>query len=410
MKGNCVLVKLVFSFIVCVSRCVVVCQWWPLHVWYASPRNIFVLTTFLDNIQMLFQRHLGMGVSAQAGQRGLLDTAGLMLSSALASSTQATYDAGVKCYRNFCVELELAPSFGVFVPPTEYVLVLFVVSLTKSDVQSVTQRGYIAAVNSFARLRGIDTCVMPNGQFPPLLSAMLTAARRVYAASPAALAARDTTRLPVTSSMMRLMLEHAHSALGQSDASRFCLVIILLFLNCLRCSEVMTPVVNDFDPAVHLNRGDVNLDHSTGRTVLLLEVKQSKTDQFRKGRQVVCSNQAGTLFAVVPALGAWLRARASILGGDVAGPFFVSSNGKPFSTVEFRLHLNKVCSAAGLPLSRVKPHSFRRGAATVLAAQGVEDSALQNFGFWRSNAFRLYVDETALARSNLQQILATSTL
>ena len=89
---------------------------------------------------------------------------------------------------------------------------------------------------------------------------------------------------------------------------------------------------------------------------------------------------------------------------------FVAGCGRPFATTNFRFHLNSVCKMAGLPVAQVKSHSFRRGAATVLATAGVVDSALQNFGGWRSNAFRVYVDETQLARNRLQSILTTSTL
>jgi integrase len=361
-------------------------------------------------MQGLLTRQLGEEVAASAARLGLLATAQTMLESAVASSTQGTYSVGVKRYRKFCVELGLSAVLEAFVPPVEYVLVLFVISMTKAGIQSSTQRVYIASVHSYARLRAIPTCVAAGGTYPPLLSALLVAAQRIYAASPAAAAAKAFIRLPVTTSMMKKMLIAAPLVLSGRDAARFRCIILMLFLNCLRCGEVLTPVTMRFDPAVHLNRADVHIDGASGQPALLISIKQSKTDQFRKGRLVACFNQAGSVFAVIGAWVSWVHARSAILGSDRSGPMFVSESGSAFSTVDFRAHLNIVCAKAGLPLAQVKPHSFRRGAATVLAAAGVEDSALQNFGFWRSDAFRAYVVEARQTRMRLQNILTTSTL
>jgi integrase len=362
-------------------------------------------------MQVTMHRHLGDQVVAKAAGLGLLRTAAVMWSKMVADTTQKTYNVGVNRYKGFCVDVGLAiQGRDEFVRPTLHVLVLFVVSLTQEGIQSVTQRVYISAVNSHARAHDIQTCMMPDGTFPPLLAGMLTAARRVYALSPAASAAKGTERLPVTTSMMVSLLDKAQSVLGQCDAARFRCIILMLFLNCLRCGEVLTPTAGEFDPAVHLNSDDVKVDFAGGTFRLLIMVKQAKCDQFRKGRVVVCNNFPGTRFAVIPARTEWLRYRVAICGNNKAGPLFVSANGRPYATAEFRTHLNLVCVAAGLPQARIKPHSFRRGSATVLATHGVEDSALQNFGCWRSNAFRVYVDETDMTRARHQHILTTSSL
>jgi integrase len=328
----------------------------------------------------------------------------------VAPSTQRTYDVGVLRYKRFCVDVGLAGQVvNEFVQPTLHVLVLFVVSMTQAGIQAVTQRVYLSGVNSHARAHGFPTCMLPSGAFPPLLTGMLTAARRVFALSPAGIAAKDTGRLPVTSSMMRSLLDKAPKVLDACDAARFRLIILMLFLNCLRCGEILTPTVGQFDPAVHLNADDVTTDFAGGAFRLLTRIKQSKCDQFRHGRVVVC-NDFPAPFAIIAARSDWLGYRNAILGMGRGGPLFVTKTGGPYATTQFRVDLNKVCVAAGLPQARLKPHSFRRGSATVLATHGIEDSALQNFGFWHSNAFRVYVDETAQMRAQLQQILATSPL
>ena len=355
-------------------------------------------------------RGLGQVVLARAQELGLLDTAADMWQRMVAASTQRTYNVGVLRYKRFCLDVGLAEQVvDEFVQPTLHVLVLFVISMTQAGVQAVTQRVYLSGVNSHARSHGLPTCMLPSGAFPPLLSGMLTAARRVFALSPAGIAAKDTGRLPITSSMMRSLLDQAPRVLDAGDAARFRLIILLLFLNCLRCGEVLTPTAGQFDAGAHLNVEDVTVDFDKGSFRLLVRIKQSKCDQFRLGRVVVCDDFPAP-FAVISARNEWLVHRNAILGAGKGGPLFVTKAGSPYATTQFRIDLNKVCVAAGLPQARLKPHSFRRGSATVLATHGVEDSALQNFGFWRSNAFRVYVDETAQMRTHLQQILTTSTL
>ena len=46
--------------------------------------------------------------------------------------------------------------------------------------------------------------------------------------------------------------------------------------------------------------------------------------------------------------------------------------------------------------SRYSSHSFRKGGAVSLQAQGVEDSLIRRSGRWRSDAFHLYVRHTPI--------------
>jgi hypothetical protein len=83
---------------------------------------------------------------------------------------------------------------------------------------------------------------------------------------------------------------------------------------------------------------------------------------------------------------------------------------KPYDINMFSKELRLVVAAAGLPVEAIKPHSFRIGAATVLNAEHVSDTAIQKFGAWNSKAFRVYVREQPKGRADLQLALANSTL
>ena len=79
------------------------------------------------------------------------------------------------------------------------------------------------------------------------------------------------------------------------------------------------------------------------------------------------------------------------LRGNRPGPLFLDATGLPVTRAVFTSFLNKILSAAGYSTSLLKPHSFRIGAATTSAAQGISDDIIQRLGRWRSNAYQRYV-------------------
>ena len=54
-------------------------------------------------------------------------------------------------------------------------------------------------------------------------------------------------------------------------------------------------------------------------------------------------------------------------------------------------HLQSALRLAGLPYAAFTGHSFRIGAATIAAQNGIEDSIIQTLGRWKSAAYKLYI-------------------
>ena len=63
--------------------------------------------------------------------------------------------------------------------------------------------------------------------------------------------------------------------------------VTLCFFGFLRSGEVTVLSDSAFDPATHIMFEDINVDDTTNPTLLKLRLKASKTDQFRKGMDVV---------------------------------------------------------------------------------------------------------------------------
>ena len=77
--------------------------------------------------------------------------------------------------------------------------------------------------------------------------------------------------------------------------------------------------------------------------------------------------------------------------GYQAGMFFVLPDKHALTKHAFNAMLARSIAFVGLDPSRYKAHSFRIGAATTAALQGIGDDKIKLLGRWRSSAFRKYI-------------------
>ncbi|XP_043961459.1 uncharacterized protein PB18E9.04c-like [Gambusia affinis] len=70
---------------------------------------------------------------------------------------------------------------------------------------------------------------------------------------------------------------------------------------------------------------------------------------------------------------------------------FLTPEGNPMSTTWFLKHLRLLLAAINLPHKQFSGHSFRIGAATSAAAQGISSTSLQQLGRWSSSAYSSYI-------------------
>ena len=82
--------------------------------------------------------------------------------------------------------------------------------------------------------------------------------------------------------------------------------------------------------------------------------------------------------------------------GTVHGPLFINHNGSPVLRSEFSKMLGSVIRLCNLDPNRYKGHSFRVGAATYAAEQGVFDTKIRHLDRWKSEAFKKYIRITSL--------------
>ena len=106
-----------------------------------------------------------------------------------------------------------------------------------------------------------------------------------------------------------------------------------------------------------------------------------------KGRTHVISIQAQALpFCPVHTMREYIRYR-----GVVPSPLFIHADGRQVNRDCFTSMLNKTTKFLGLSSTFYKSHSFRIGAASHGARNGMSDAQIRHMGRWSSNAFKSYI-------------------
>ena len=116
--------------------------------------------------------------------------------------------------------------------------------------------------------------------------------------------------------------------------------------------------------------------------MICIRIKQSA---FRKGIDLFVGKTNSCLCPVFAVLN-YLCTR-----GMEAGPLFQFRDGKVLTRQHFVTVVKAGLDKAGIDSSKYSGHSFRIGAATTAAQNGMEDSIIKTLGRWESLAYLQYV-------------------
>ena len=182
---------------------------------------------------------------------------------------------------------------------------------------------------------------------------------------------------------------------SHQDTKMLSAACCFVFFGFLRVGEMVTLDDGSYDPAAHLGFGDVAVDNPRQPSLVRVSIKQSKTDPFRKGVDLFLGRTGGNLCPVA-ALLSFMTVRRS-------DPrlLFVFADGRLLTNKHFVDAVRSVLASAGIDQTRYCGHSFRIGAATTVAAKGIEDSIIKTLGRWESVAYLQYV---RIPRSQLTQV------
>ena len=132
------------------------------------------------------------------------------------------------------------------------------------------------------------------------------------------------------------------------------------------------PTDREFDSSQHLSYADVAVNNVRQPSYLAVPIKQSKTDPFQKGVQVIIGRTGGPLCPVAATLTHMVPRKPS------KGLLFHVTDGRPLTRVHCVSQVREALEQVGIEYSKYAGHSFRIGAATTAAAKGIQDSDKNN--------------------------------
>ena len=157
----------------------------------------------------------------------------------------------------------------------------------------------------------------------------------------------------------------------------------LAFFRFLRCGVLTIPDRHTFDPDVHLTINDICLDGTPAG--LSVHIKVFKTDSFRQ-RITLHLGQTGIDLCPVATMADYLSA-----WGSSPAPLFHFQNGSGLHRQQLVTVVRSALTDQGFNASEYCSHSFRIGAATTAAQNGIADCTIKMLDRWESSAYQLYV-------------------
>ena len=307
----------------------------------------------------------------------------------LASSTQRTYKSAQDRFLHFCQAGDFSP-----VPVSQSLLCMYVSYLAEQKLKYGSMKVYLSAVRNLQIASGHSDPF--TGSAMPQLDQVMKGIKRVQAES----GSNKRERLPISPSILLRLKAVWSASMGEHDTRMIWAACCLCFFAFLRAGEMTVPSDTSYDPAVHLSVKDVSVDDSVNPSIVCIKIKQSKTDPFRKGIDLFIG-KTGSSLCPVSAILNYLCTRGM---GD--GPLFRYIDGRVLTRQRFVTAVKAGLDKAGIDCSKYSGHSFRIGAATTAAQNGMEDSIIKTLGRWESLAYLQYVKIPRKQLASYSNILA----
>jgi len=277
-------------------------------------------------------------------------------------------------------------------PTTENALMLFVAYLHGEGLSPSTIKCYLAGVRHGQIKAGFGN---PHIAQMPQLEYVLKGVKRLTKLG-------SRTRLPITPPILRELKRIWEKEAVNPDMKMLWAASCLCFFGFLRSGEVVTATVESYDPEVHLCYGDIRIDSHTSPSFLQVQIKASKTDPYRQGVTLYIG-ATGTDLCPVTAVVSYMMDR-----GTKPGPFFTRTDGRYLTREYFVSAVRTALTAAGLTAKNYAGHSFRIGAATTAAQQGLQDSLIKTLGRWQSIAYTRYIRTSRETLTKVAKALVSS--
>lgn len=314
--------------------------------------------------------------------------------SAIANTTRTVYDTGFRKFETFM--LLNGFQFSNLPPISEDILIYFIAHCFKIlSLQYSTIKLYLCGIR-YKYVQGNQNDPLQSAHNTPLirLDYVLNSVKRLQKT-------KNHIRLPITFEI----LEKIVNCLRKGFCSKFTDLMlrtacIVAFYGFLRCGEFTVSKASQFDPHINLCIEDV-VFHSD---LVVLKLKQSKTDPFRKGINIQL-HKLGQLICPYTILLEYIQIRKEFSPTNQTDPLFITIDKKPLERQYFITCIKKVLDICGFNSSHYNGHSFRIGAATSAGKAKIEDHLIKTLGRWTSDSYIRYIRVTPASIKTAQSRL-----
>jgi integrase len=294
------------------------------------------------------------------------------------ASTRKTYSTGQRSFINFTRLYSLYNINGDILPATQPAIMSWVASLG-GKVQPKTIKAYLSAVRSLHVDADLPFTVCES----PIVQRLIRGIKRFHGE-------RDRKPVqPITRSILLALLAQLHPNIVPGHTTLYA-AYCLAYAGLLRSGEI-TAGSGKSSASLNLTRNAVQFFPDFNNcTHLVLHLPALKTDPFRKGVSITMAAAPGHASCPVAAI----KRLFTELPCTGKAPLFEGLDGKPLHYNAFVAGVRTALTAAGINPSGFAGHSFRRGAATEAAAAGYSDYEIQLLGRWRSDSYKLYIENS----------------
>ena len=296
----------------------------------------------------------------------------------LATKTWSSY----KTAENLLIKFHKEEKLKFELPVSEVKLMGFVHWLAfKKGKKSSTVNSYLAGIRKLHTLRGMEA---PNMR-SEFMSMVLKGKSNMEAAERLVSATQE--RQPVTPDVLELIKIRLKAWSAQeADKQTIWTVCTLLFHGAFRGGELLCRRAGEFDPAFDLLRRDVLLvDEKDQKGKMTVQIKVKAPKESKDNRAVIVDiYQSDSVICPVRACKKWWAASA---GAEADQPAF---NGNPV-TIRYLNGVLKERLEGVLEGYRITSHSFRGGAASMMATLGFSEKDIKAAGRWSSSAVEKYI-------------------
>jgi len=299
----------------------------------------------------------------------------------LAMRTWSSYKTAERSLILYCKE----EGIRFQLPVTEKVLAGFVHWLGfKRSKKAATINNYLAGIRKLHILKGLPAPTLRTD----FIQMVLMGKKNMEDA--ARLRDGSNERQPVTTDILQLIKARLRSweAPGR-DKCTIWTICTLLFHGAFRGGELLCRSKYEFDPAFTLLRQDMVLVQDTScKNTSMLQVKVKAPKERKDNRAVIVDvYQSDTEICPVRAYKKWYAATAS---NQPDQPAFRLDDGVPVTATTLNSILHERLTRY-LDNQRITAHSFRGGAASMMASLGYSDKDVKAVGRWSSRAVELYI-------------------